>query len=186
MFAGISLSTLAYIGLNNESIYLSNKIPEKFYLGDQEFMENESLFSKSFYFQSGGAMIPHDTKLEKGGEDAYFATRMAAGIADGVGGWASKGIDPGIYSSFLMDYCRQYVEQGNKDPLDILTYGWSKCKGIVGSSTAVIVVLNGDEIDCLNLGDSGVLILNPKEKKNQDENKSTTIKIQCTLSNWFK
>ena len=85
IFAGLALSTFAYMA--NDNIFnLRNYVPEKFYLGNQEYMENEGKFSKTFYFQSGGAMIADDKKKEKGGEDAYFATRVAIGVADGVGG----------------------------------------------------------------------------------------------------
>ena len=34
----------------------------------------------------------------KGGEDAYYASKTLLIVADGVGGWESQGVDPGIYS----------------------------------------------------------------------------------------
>lgn len=46
-------------------------------------------------------MIPHPEKVAKGGEDAWFASESLLVVADGVGGWNSKGIDPSLYSKFL-------------------------------------------------------------------------------------
>ena len=43
--------------------------------------------------------IPHPSKAEKGGEDAYFYLETngmsAAAVFDGVGGWNEEGVDPG-------------------------------------------------------------------------------------------
>jgi len=38
---------------------------------------------------SGGFIIPHPAKADKGGEDAYYIakTGRSFGVADGVGGW---------------------------------------------------------------------------------------------------
>lgn len=46
--------------------------------------------------------IPHPDKQQKGGEDAGLATDTFLAVADGVGGWAESGIDPGIYSKNLI------------------------------------------------------------------------------------
>lgn len=43
-------------------------------------------------------MIPHPEKVAKGGEDALFANEKLLSVADGVGGWANYGVDPGLYS----------------------------------------------------------------------------------------
>ena len=52
-------------------------------------------------FINGVCLIPHDDKVYKGGEDAYTASDRLIAVADGVGGWASKGIDPGLFSKQL-------------------------------------------------------------------------------------
>lgn len=52
--------------------------------------------------ESSWCIIPHPTKVDKGGEDALFLTPLSAGCADGVGGWAARGIDAGLYSGTLM------------------------------------------------------------------------------------
>lgn len=57
-------------------------------------------------------------KADKGGEDAHFVLdedsaskreHSAAGVADGVGGWAQQGVDAGLYSRSLMEWCRQVI-----------------------------------------------------------------------------
>ena len=46
-------------------------------------------------------MIPHKDKAHRGGEDAYYVSENLMAVADGVGGWADKGVDPGFYSREL-------------------------------------------------------------------------------------
>lgn len=46
-------------------------------------------------------MIPHPSKAAKGGEDAIFVDDNLLVVADGVGGWAQYGVDPGIFSRKL-------------------------------------------------------------------------------------
>ena len=43
-------------------------------------------------------MIPHDDKVYKGGEDALTCCPTMICMADGVGGWANRGVDPGLFS----------------------------------------------------------------------------------------
>jgi hypothetical protein len=46
-------------------------------------------------FSSGAAMLPHPDKASRGGEDSFFIAdhQAAVGVADGVGGWVSTGLD---------------------------------------------------------------------------------------------
>ena len=46
--------------------------------------------------------IKSKEKKEKGGEDAYLASSNLLVVADGVGGWESQGVDPGLYSRALI------------------------------------------------------------------------------------
>ena len=50
---------------------------------------------------SGFYNIPHADKVAKGGEDAWISSESLVAVADGVGGWNKKGIDPGIMSREL-------------------------------------------------------------------------------------
>lgn len=45
--------------------------------------------------------------MEKGGEDGYFAApdSRSFGVADGVGGWADDGVDPGLFARRLLSLC---------------------------------------------------------------------------------
>ena len=49
-------------------------------------------------------MNPHAAKIAKGGEDAFSISsdNRLLSVADGVGGWANQGIDPGFYSRHLV------------------------------------------------------------------------------------
>ena len=49
-------------------------------------------------FNSGFSLIPHETKKDKGGEDAATVMPNFLAAIDGVGGWAQSGIDPAIYA----------------------------------------------------------------------------------------
>lgn len=52
---------------------------------------------------------------------------LLAGVADGVGGWRSYGIDPGEFSSFLMRTCERLVECATfnpKRPVSLLAYSY--------------------------------------------------------------
>ena len=46
-------------------------------------------------------MKPHPDKVAKGGEDALYESDNLLVVADGVGGWADHGVDPGLYSKKL-------------------------------------------------------------------------------------
>ncbi len=48
---------------------------------------------------AGGINIPHPAKAETGGEDAFFISRGAVGVADGVSAWAREGVNAALYSS---------------------------------------------------------------------------------------
>lgn len=39
-------------------------------------------------------------------------------MADGVGGWRHYGIDPGVFSGFLMQTCERLVSSGSCSPTD--------------------------------------------------------------------
>ena len=53
------------------------------------------------FFQSRTVIIPHDDKIHRGGEDAAASSDTVLTVADGVGGWALKGINPGLFSNEL-------------------------------------------------------------------------------------
>jgi hypothetical protein len=52
-------------------------------------------------FKCGVSSIPHDDKKFKGGEDAWTTCDKMIAVADGVGGWANRGVDPGLFAKQL-------------------------------------------------------------------------------------
>ena len=108
------------------------------------------------------------------GQDAYFVAEVANnlnttafGIADGVGGWTSHGVDPADFSHGLCGYMAQVCLdwQGEKpNPVDLLQQGYQKTiedpSIRAGGSTACIGVAdNSGRTHIANLGDSGFLQL---------------------------
>jgi len=127
-----------------------------------EFAKNEEQKSSyigppRFHFVNGVRLIP---KNEKGGEDAFFTTDRAIGVADGVSGWYQYGIDSSKFSTLLMENCRKYIRMLKDNPIDlteILKKAYSETNPI-GSSTATLCVINGDKLNAINLGDSGFIL----------------------------
>ncbi|XP_017001426.2 protein phosphatase PTC7 homolog [Drosophila takahashii] len=108
----------------------------------------------------------------KFGEDAWFITSTPhahiMGVADGVGGWRSYGVDPGEFSSFLMRSCERLSRSPDflpQRPDLLLASGYRDLLGqkcpIVGSCTACILSLNrrNSTLYTANIGDSGFLVV---------------------------
>jgi protein phosphatase PTC7 len=115
---------------------------------------------------SGHSMIPHPKKANRGGEDAYFISPRAVGVADGVGGWAARGVDPGIYARGLCSYAKDYAQTtGSVDPVEILrtAYDANARDEAKGSSTACFIAIDGNSLHAANLGDSGFLVIRERE-----------------------
>lgn len=114
------------------------------------------------------------------GEDSYTVVeneeQMVIAIADGVGGWRKRGIDPAQFSRCLMDQVREVVANsrnkltnaiiGADEILKKAFYGlvqvYMTGKGKpFGSSTACIVSLQKRDgtLDVANLGDSGMILI---------------------------
>ncbi|KAF9089319.1 Protein phosphatase PTC7 [Mortierella sp. AM989] len=121
------------------------------------------------------------------GEDAFFhvstPSRVALGVADGVGGWSEVGVDPALFSWALMDNAESVArltdvdidysdvkdaQVAKKIPLDaqsILDGAYSELvqsgKVEAGSSTACILSLckMTGTLRASNLGDSAFLLI---------------------------
>jgi len=61
----------------------------------------ESPPTHSHLFQSKTVIIPHDDKKHRGGEDAADSCDTLLTVADGVGGWGLRGVNPGLFSMEL-------------------------------------------------------------------------------------
>jgi protein phosphatase PTC7 len=126
---------------------------------------------RSFNLIGGWNSIPHPDKAKLGllGEDACFVLPndrypdvAALGVADGVGDWIKKGVDSGVFARMLMASTRLAVtEEFTSDPVKILDRSWSHMKGIPGSSTVCLALLDKKEgvLRIANLGDSGFILI---------------------------
>lgn len=108
-------------------------------------------------------MIPHPSKADRGGEDAWFVSDGGAffGVADGVGGWSEVGVDPGLYSRELMRLAREEARgqaPGPGAPGAVLSRAHARTRAR-GSCTACILCLDGSTLHAANLGDSGFFVL---------------------------
>lgn len=104
------------------------------------------------------------------GEDAHFSsntpTHATIGVADGVGGWVTFGVDPAVFAWELMTHCMQCAETSIAvpRPWDVMrdAFDMVKSGGMVdaGSSTACIALLDKEtgELTSANLGDSGYVV----------------------------
>ena len=120
----------------------------------------------------GAAVIPHPAKVAKGGEDALFYDDRKGmfGVADGVGGSASAGVDPGAFSREMLQRCHavacggdEQEETARKSLADMLSLAADQRLVAGGSSTLLLGQLEASSstLRLLNLGDSGALILRP-------------------------
>ena len=112
----------------------------------------------SFIF--GNCLIPHPNKADRGGEDALFTSDEinALGVSDGVGSWYSRGVDPGIYARELMRLTEMAFQAGQRDPVQALRQAYAGNKER-GSATACVALLDDGQLNSVNVGDSGFIIL---------------------------
>eukprot|EP00004_Rigifila_ramosa_P002041 TRINITY_DN12078_c0_g1_i2.p1 TRINITY_DN12078_c0_g1~~TRINITY_DN12078_c0_g1_i2.p1 ORF type:complete len:414 (-),score=81.80 TRINITY_DN12078_c0_g1_i2:20-1201(-) len=124
--------------------------------------------------------IPHPKKHKTGGEDAWMMAYnrtegdqvYVVGVADGVGEWASKGVDAAEFSKTLMKHAQQAFEASpsraaSEGPRAVLQQAWDAVAprvsngSLVGSSTACLVTVQGKDglLQAVNLGDSGLVVL---------------------------
>lgn len=117
-----------------------------------------------FTLAAAAALIPHPAKVAKGGEDAFFVCErgLCMGVADGVGGWAEIGVDPGLYSRELMAHAKHAAaaleDIGELDPQKLMAVAHTATQAR-GSSTACILCLRGRDLLASNLGDSGFMVV---------------------------
>ena len=121
------------------------------------------------------SQIPYYKKRDRGGEDAFVISEELLTVADGVGGWNRKGVDPGIFARELSlrvwkNYLlrREQVKRGVAaiGLRDILIQSVKETKAI-GTCTYVMAWIDPKEslIETLNLGDSGILLIRPPSRE---------------------
>jgi protein phosphatase PTC7 len=144
-----------------------------------------------YKFKYGVIKIPHFSKIEKGGEDAFSAQEGMICVADGVGGWNESGIDPSKYSNELCEKVKEeYLKNCVKlyaNPKEIFNEACSKVRAI-GTSTFCMCILDFEKkhIHSLNLGDSGYMLIRGKNKSDEIPNKSLNKNQSETFDVIFK
>eukprot|EP00033_Pygsuia_biforma_P000581 GCRY01000685.1.p1 GENE.GCRY01000685.1~~GCRY01000685.1.p1 ORF type:complete len:544 (+),score=122.79 GCRY01000685.1:293-1924(+) len=125
-----------------------------------------------FCFESGASSLPHPLKQIEyvpahlksigGGEDSAFSSNNALGVADGVGGWNQSPFEANValFSRLLMHNSLELFQSNAKDPVFVLKTALSKIdSSIIGSATACLCVLDGEDLSVANIGDSGVMVI---------------------------
>ena len=113
--------------------------------------------------------IPHYKKTYKGGEDAWICTDQLVAVADGVGGWNNRGVDPGLFSRELcwhvlskyhVDTVFKSMQRYKVDLTDLLCDGVKKTES-PGTSTFVMAMIDEEDpiVRGLNFGDSGYMLI---------------------------
>ncbi|KAK4346037.1 hypothetical protein RND71_036213 [Anisodus tanguticus] len=143
--------------------YSVKKVDEYFKINERlEFSSNKlpclKMVAASLY-------LPKENPNKPLGEDAHFIHELyqTIGVADGVGGWAKKGIDAGIYARELMKnslIATNNEPKGHVNPKRVLQEAYKNTNS-EGSSTACIITLNSDKNTLLaaNVGDSGFFLI---------------------------
>lgn len=130
---------------------------------------------------NGLGLQPGSTIQEKrnnrppSGQDAYFVTQIgndnhatAFAIADGVGGWTDRGIDPADFSHGLCSHMARialgWTNSTPPAPRQLLKLGYEALLEdpdiVAGGSTACVGIVDGNgRMRIANLGDSGFLQL---------------------------
>ncbi|EXJ87115.1 hypothetical protein A1O3_04073 [Capronia epimyces CBS 606.96] len=125
--------------------------------------------------QRGSTLEEKRSNRPDSGQDAYFVTQVgqdsnttAFAIADGVGGWTDRGIDPADFShglcSHMAETALSWPEDERLTPQQLLEVGYKKTISDpsiqAGGTTACVAVTQPDgQMRIANLGDSGFLLL---------------------------
>ena len=115
---------------------------------------------------SAGKIIPNPRKAYRGGEDSYIVsspTNSTLAVADGVGGWESKGVNPRAFADQILIRTYEFIKSGENNPYYALSAGFEMTNE-TGSSTVCVGKMTPDGIfRVANVGDSGFLIIRNEE-----------------------
>jgi protein phosphatase PTC7 len=113
----------------------------------------------------GAFAVPHFEKDHRGGEDGFYLSvdGRTMGVADGVGGWASKGINPALFTWAFMQHALRHAaanERLTAKGIMEKAYDDTMAEKHQGSCPATIVALNdATTMSVANIGDCGVMVL---------------------------
>ena len=115
---------------------------------------------------SAGFNIPHPRKAHRGGEDSYLVsspTNSTIAVADGVGGWESKGVNPRAFADEMLSKTYFVMKNGVFDPKMGITASFPELSQ-VGSATFCMGKMNSEGIfRVANIGDSGFMVIRDKQ-----------------------
>ncbi|KAJ6423540.1 hypothetical protein OIU84_024496 [Salix udensis] len=120
-------------------------------------------------------------------DDDESSGRQAFGVADGVGGWARKGIDSGIFARELMSNYLASLRSLNPGRAVDLKETLLKAHSMTaatGSSTACVVSLEGDRLCYANVGDSGFMVFRGKRLVYRSPTQQNYFNRPFSLGNW--
>lgn len=126
--------------------------------GQQETGKGRAYPNPGAFFVSRTILVPHDEKIHRGGEDSAHACDTLITLADGVGGWESKGVNPGLFSKMLTREIRDiHLQNPSLTPRELTAIAHKKAAGIhEGSATTVTLKIDSDTLlSTTNIGDSG-------------------------------
>ncbi|KAI3840008.1 hypothetical protein MKX03_020496 [Papaver bracteatum] len=115
-------------------------------------------------FSVGTHLIPHPSKVEKGGEDAFLVSNFNGGvlaIADGVSGWAEKNVDPSFFPKELMANASYLIDKEEVDYEPHILLGRAHAAtSSRGSATVIVAMLEKTGVlKIANVGDCGLRVL---------------------------
>lgn len=144
---------------------------------DAYFVHNPSTLSKDKRPRKKENNDTADGNGGKGGSATESDRHVWAGVFDGVGGWADRGVDPGVFAHGLARHClavaSSSLSSSDRDdgkssmtasPGSVLQEGYDRVLRdaaiAMGSSTACVarIDLETGEMEVANLGDCGLLI----------------------------
>lgn len=93
----------------------------RYHLNEKEKSVPEaSVNPRMNHFIAAVTNIPHYKKRARGGEDGFILSEELIACADGVGGWARKGVDPGIFAKELCGHVwNDFKEMHNKGDVNL-------------------------------------------------------------------
>lgn len=135
-------------------------------------------------FNASSHCIPHPDKRATGGEDAVFTSSRILVVADGVGGWSEKGIDPSKYPKNLVKNIeinfKEKTPLYEANPFDLLcdSVGMTHDEG---STTCCVITLDEKKplLYSSYIGDSGFLHI--RRVRDIDSNKLDLKVINRTI-----
>ncbi|VEU41116.1 unnamed protein product [Pseudo-nitzschia multistriata] len=151
---------LALLLLSAAGVRASAPVPDEAPLAGAATDANAKSATARFVHKT--IIIPHDDKKFRGGEDAASTVDDLLVVADGVGGWANRGVNPGLYSRRLTELITTRFSALSPDEKAgvnmrrlLHAANHEAASEHLGSATCTVVrLLDAETLQTLNVGDS--------------------------------